>query len=479
MNETTGTFLAGAIRWDAWFPTNASYPGFVDPSLYARYGSREPIDGWFDSEVPDHAERVDKQIQAAADGMLDFWAFVWYPDDDAHEGIRKLNNPLKDYLASAKHGLLQFALVLQTGWVAGRQQQERRGWRERNVPEFLTLMEDPQYVLVNGNRPLVFWMDTEFLDHEERGFGAAWAEELAYLADACKLAGLGAPYLVDMRNDYESAARFGFDGVSDYGPASHKGEGHYSFAELARHDRDKRKPEHGLAIVPGVSAVIDPSPRHNDAWTQAVGASYYGFSFEYPTYAEWFGHLSEMRDWMHANPQHTCSPPVMAIYAWNELDEGGPGIMPTKQEGTMFLDALRAAKTGVHPERIENRVNDSNPAIDYVGNWRRERGIAGCYNDDFTWSGAAGDSFSFSFEGTWLQLCGELNNAVAVVELDGVPVQEAKDCAAHGDGLSRSAAWFDASGLAPGSHRVKVTVGSHAEGEAADTRVALDVIRFG
>ena len=119
MNETTGNFLAGAIRWDAWFPTNASYPGFVDSSLYAQYGSREPIDGWFDSEVPDHAERVDKQIQAAADGMLDFWAFVWYPDDDAHEGIRKLNNPLKDYLASAKHGLLQFALVLQTGWIAG------------------------------------------------------------------------------------------------------------------------------------------------------------------------------------------------------------------------------------------------------------------------------------------------------------------------------------------------------------------------
>ncbi|SDX76233.1 hypothetical protein [Paenibacillus sp. CF384] len=460
-------FLAGAIRWDAWFPTNASYAGFVDPSLYTAYRSREPIDGWFDSEVPDHAERVDRQIQAAADGLLDFWAFVWYPDDDAHEGIRRLNNPLKDYMSSVKHELLQFALILQTGWVSGTNQEERRGWRKRNVPEFVSLMKDKQYVLVDGNRPLLFWMDTAFLDDAERGFGSSWAEELAYLAEACAEAGLGVPYLVDMRNDYESAAKFGFDGVSDYGPASHSGEGHYAFEELARHDRNKRDIEKGLKVIPGVSAVIDPSPRHNDAWTAAVGASYYGYSFEYPTYTEWFEHLSEMRSWLFNHAQHTSSPPVMAIYAWNELDEGGPGIMPTKQEGTMFLDALRAVKTGIHPEHIENRMNDSNPGITYEGDWQRERGAAGSYNDDYTWSDTDGDGFSFSFHGTWVKLCGELGMSLgsATVEIDGAVVVIADQA------VERDSVWFAVEGLAAGAHTVRVTLTSG--------KLVLDVIRFG
>src|SRR5690242_494332 len=70
--------LVGAIRWDAWFPGN-TYPGFVDPSLYTDYSYREPIYGWYDADVPDHADLVTQQIQYAADGMLDYWAFVWYP----------------------------------------------------------------------------------------------------------------------------------------------------------------------------------------------------------------------------------------------------------------------------------------------------------------------------------------------------------------------------------------------------------------
>lgn len=345
--------LVGAIRWDAWFPGN-TYPGFVDPLLYTDYNYREPFYGWYDACVPGHAEIMDREIQYAADAKLDFWAFVWYPADCEHEGIRKITHCLDDYMNSEKHQLVKFAFILQTGWVAGK---GREKWRNEYVPEFINKMRDGQYVKVEGNRPLLFWMDTADLSSPEKGFGPGWKEELQYLSEQAAAAGLGAPFISDMRHNYKSAVEHGFDGVSDYGPSSVPMKGHHTFSDLARHDMNKMDCSHGLKVLPGLSAVIDPQPRDCGNFTKDAGFSY-GFSFELPTYMEWLNHLRYTFEWMKKNPYKTSNPPVTVIYAWNEIDEGGPGIVPSKQEGTMFLDAIRAVKTGEYPSSVINNINN-------------------------------------------------------------------------------------------------------------------------
>lgn len=464
--------LIGAIRWDAWFPGN-TYPGFVERSLYTDYSFREPFYGWYNFDVPNAAQIMDDEINYAADAGLDFWAFVWYPANDPHPGIQRMSGCLDLYMKSTKHQRLGFALILQTGWVAGAHIGD---WRTRFVPEFVSSMLDSKYIRVEGNRPLLFWMDTADLGSDDRGFGNEWAAELQYLSDEAVKAGLGAPFIVDMRHDVSSAKKFGLDGVSDYGPASISLKGHHPYGALAKHDRAKLEANHGLKKVPGIGAVIDPRPRHNDEWTKAVGASYYGYSFEIPTYREWYGHLVNTVQWVKTHPKETTDPGVIVIYAWNEIDEGGPGIVPTRQEGTMFLDAISAVKTGQHPHTEINRVNDSNPNIRYGGKWEREFPVHGCYCNDRTVTDQEGALFEFDFVGTSIGIiggkppqCGNID-----IYLDGKHLQNVDLVDTHS---SASQLLFETRNLENKEHTLKVVV-SRGKSGGQKQLFALDALHY-
>ncbi|QGQ99499.1 hypothetical protein EHS13_33890 [Paenibacillus psychroresistens] len=465
--------LIGAIRWDAWFPGN-TYPGFVDPLLYTAYDFRKPFYGWFNSGIPEHAEIMDQEIDYASEAKLDFWAFVWYPENDEHPGIAQINGCLNDYMSSAKHHLMQFCLVLQTGWVAGK---HLGSWRELFVPEFVEKMRDPQYVKVEGNRPLLFWMDTEFLDSVDKGFGCNWREELDYLTEQLLNAGMGKPFLVDMRHDYASALRFGLDGISDYGPASIKLKGHHAYAALAAHDREKLESSHGLQIVPGIGAAIDPRPRDLGEWTLQTGIQY-GFSFELPTHDEWLEHLKSTCEWVQQNEKKAGSPGIVCIYSWNEIDEGGPGIVPTEQEGTYFLDAIYEVKTGKTRADQWNRVNDSNPMIVYKGEWESIFPHKGCYCNDITSSDAIGSSFSYTFNGTELRLIGGKgpDYGMLEVEIDSGKVRMEVDL--YNIDAQPSIVLCSIGGLPAGKHILKAMLLKKHNWNSLGHKATLDAVHF-
>ncbi|MHB1153346.1 MAG: glycoside hydrolase family 71/99 protein [Eubacteriales bacterium] len=404
--------LIGAIRWDAWFPGNTPR-GFVDPSLYTKYNYRMPFYGWFDTCVENEDEIMNKQIEYAAQSKLDFWAFVWYPEDSSSETSKKLSYGLRNYMTSSKHNMIKFCLILQTSWVAGAGKEK---WRNVYVPFFIGKMLDTQYVFVNDGRPLVFWMDTSVLDSEETGFGCRWHEEIDYFKEQAIKSGLGEPFITDMRNDYESAYKYRFDAVSDYGPASIGHTGHQPYAALAKHDREKIKDYKGLKIIPGVSAVIDPRPRDQNEFIKYANFTY-GHSFEMPTCGEWLEHLRSMVHWLDENKNMTCSPGVLVIYAWNELDEGNGGIVPTKQDGTMFLDGIKAVKTGIYTQTVLNKVNNSNPMIHYTGSWETAFPVYECRCNEMCFSNKLGDSFEFEFTGTSIYFTGEKGPGCGLIEV--------------------------------------------------------------
>ena len=143
----------------------------------------------------------------------------------------------------------------------------------------------------------------------------------------------------------------------------------------------------------------------------------------------------------------------------------------------MFLDALRAVKTGEFPSHAENRVNDSNPAIVYSGNWQWEFPVQGCYCNDQTSSSGKGDYLEFEFVGTKVTVIGECgpHNGVIEVYIDG-KCEWTIDLSRNQLALAQT--WFESEELQEGKHQIKIIntgqIGSVSDG----ARVALDGIRY-
>lgn len=370
--------LIGAIRWDAWAPQYS----YSAPSIYTDYGYREPLQGWHNGGVPDHAAIVDREIDDAADRGLDYWSFVWYPETTG-EPVGAIMSAFNDYMASPKHHRLKFTFMLQSGWVASGSPDDPASheghWRDDFVPYFVDKFKDPQYVKVNGNRPLLYWFDTKLLGSPTttpatcaHGFCDRWQQQLRYLEDRTVAAGLGKPFIVDNTYDVASATIYGFQGVTSYGPAGAApgGPGHHCWARQAQRDVLNLSAHPGLVTVPALTPMADGRPRAHGWWV------------DQPSYGEWEQHVRYMYEWARAHPERTTSPPTILTYAWNELDEGGPGIVPTWQNGMMFLDGIRAVKTGQYPERYVDTFNGDNCQVAYSGAWSRAFPRHGLFNND-------------------------------------------------------------------------------------------------
>jgi len=57
--------------------------------------------------------------------------------------------------------------------------------------------------------------------------------------------------------------------------------------------------------------------------------------------------------WVADHPNDAPKTPLLMVYAWNEIDEGG-AICPTKQDGARYLNALRAAAADFRSVRAES-----------------------------------------------------------------------------------------------------------------------------
>jgi len=107
-------FTMGAIRWDAWYGSSET-----DNASKEVCGTlSHPAHRWrlpFFAEVsPDgdvkidgrRAEVVEREIDFAANGGLDYWAFLVY------ENGRSMNNAMPFYLKARNRDRLKFCIVL-------------------------------------------------------------------------------------------------------------------------------------------------------------------------------------------------------------------------------------------------------------------------------------------------------------------------------------------------------------------------------
>lgn len=249
---------------------------------------------------------MDREIRFANAAGIDYWAFVYYPQEPLSSG-RNL------YLSRARMKDVRWCAVLDSNFT-------------NNFTKYLSDLVDHfrngRYQTVLDGRPLVYF------------FTGATVSNVSALRAAASAAGLANPYIVAMAWTAAAAAELkatvGADAVSRYVTGLTHGA---SYDDLATYEAGLWD-EYGAAagpVVPTVSTGWDKRPRYD--YPVPWEPNFTGFKDQWVaqgTPAQIANHLDAAIHWGAANPSHTPVRNVL-IYAWNEFDEGG-WICPTLYE---------------------------------------------------------------------------------------------------------------------------------------------------
>jgi hypothetical protein len=327
-SEVYGKPLIGAIRWDGWFQDNPWQKNLNGK----RWHYRLP----FFAEVlaneqvlinGDSQHVMDREIQYAKAGGLDYWAFCYYHPSSWQEAD-KYNYGWKRYLDNKDRQGLNFCLLLQGGQHMGKPED----WAA-TVDFFVGLFKDKGYQRVGVQRPLVYLYTGANLPAHFGSSEAARSALDAFRQRSCA-AGQGNPYLVAQIWTHEIKEPWiealGFDAVGSY--SAHGSEdGEHAYTDLMAKNKwywDTFAAATGHQVVPTVNTGWDGQPRD------------YKGGWYHPAKPEEIAlNLKVALEWMQAHPA-LCPANTVLFYAWNEYDEGG-WLSPTIEEGDARLKALR------------------------------------------------------------------------------------------------------------------------------------------
>ncbi|MGN6220997.1 MAG: hypothetical protein ACTHNQ_15970 [Microbacterium sp.] len=274
---------------------------------------------------------MDQEIQYAAAAGIDYWAFVYYPQDP-------LSRARNLYLSSEHKTDISWCALLDGNFT---------GAFDTNLAVLAPQFAESNYQKVLGGRPLLYFLS-----------GADAAKVAKVRAKAAEL-GLADPYIVVMAWTAQSAASLrsavGADAVSRYATGGSNGATYDSVAAAETQLWSEYATNAGQ-VVPTVSTGWDNRPRYDypvswiadytplkDNWGQQA------------TPGEIATHLAGAIRWGNTHPTDAPANTVL-IYAWNEFDEGG-WICPTLHEIRDFgrplrLDAIaKVPRTGVAAPR--------------------------------------------------------------------------------------------------------------------------------
>jgi len=328
----------GAYWWDGWFDGSP----YIREPLTSEFKEREPVWGWRD----DNQRAVDLSIRAAAAHGVDFFAFLWYPEADwsfpggQPSGI--MNNGLRFYLTStvSQRERVGFLLMITHAPKAEDWEQTCRTWAR----EYLS---HERYVRVEG-RPALFFYELADLERKLGGIEQVKAG-LATLRQIAREAIGDDPFLVlrAQRGEADRLDEIGFDGATDYALTyATPGEHPYQVLEAFGLGVWEQYVGQQRNYIPSVTSGWDGRPR---AWMKK---DYYAHWFRRSP-AEFGAFLKKGLRWVADHPNDAPKTPLLMVYAWNEIDEGG-AICPTKQDGARYLNALRAAAADFRSVRAES-----------------------------------------------------------------------------------------------------------------------------
>jgi hypothetical protein len=293
----------GAIRWDAWTGSANSIGIQVEQSLSpSKFHYRVPF---FGIEVDMGTVKIDGTTQAIMDQEIDFakyagldyWAFVWYPSASGLDAARKL------YYSSSKKDLIDYSLIIDPAFFI----------KNISIEQIIHEFQDPSYFKVMNGRPLLYFL----------GYSGILVSDIDTLKTKCASAGIGNPYIVELRVDgnFNVVDSLHMDAFGMYATSWIKnGVPYQDLANADISQWDYIGKTIGKKVVPHVTTGWDTRPINEnplswytigpDAWVQM------------PSAAEIANHVNDAVSWVNSNPSIAEANTVL-IYAWNEHVEGG------------------------------------------------------------------------------------------------------------------------------------------------------------
>ncbi len=343
--------LIGAIRWDAYFETDSKKSNVSQQVAKALSPSEFHWRAPFFSNIDDAGnvtfpgyspEIIEKEIDYAKTGGLDYFAYLWYETTDP------MSDPRKLHLQSEKKNDVLMCGILET--IRSK----------KTMDELFEAMKDECYVRID-NRPVVFLYQ----------YDSKWTQKMIdELRQAAVKAGVTeALYLVGMISSKDiilknASIKNGAEAFSWYAIEPKKAGG-IEYVEFADYCRSKTEEfgamsrPFGYSLIPCVLTGYDIRPRLKNpvSW---VGGDItnpdkskwpYGNKFTFDASPEEIGELLKFTlDYVKENSNNSKVNMVLT-YAWNEHDEGG-WICPTvkcdengkviyNEDGTAQIDTQR------------------------------------------------------------------------------------------------------------------------------------------
>ncbi len=340
------TISLGAIRWCWRYAFDPGQPLAAQPlcervqterSLWSpKWQSRAPADSTVRSpavlSIPGDLAAMEREIAAAADGNLSYFAYLRYGPVGTHTMERGLalhkqasNRARMKWCSYEAENTLGTSA---TGHAAG-------------VARLVAEMQAPEYFKVLGNRPLVFLYGNAASMAAQWGTLANYKAAVDALRADAQAAGLGNPYIVaGVANDAATATALGADATGNYISSTPTvlGNPEIPFATLAAAaaaDWTSWGTAFGK-LVPCTMAGWHRGPRmERPEWWAAPRQSNgvrrpYGWlpfatqqtNFAEPTQAELVAHVQAAFAFVNANPA-VCDAKTVLMYAWDEHSEGG------------------------------------------------------------------------------------------------------------------------------------------------------------
>lgn len=380
----------GAYYYDTWYKKT---PQWTD-RLLGEFSGREPLWGW----LSDSVESMEKQIDYAVSGGLDFWAFDWYypemKDEDfipakqalaelEKTGFIKSKNSDSSYYREPNYALERFfnsknCDKLNFCLLVANHDGHHGSWLLRNdrwedaCEYFIHYMSKPNAVKVDG-KPLIIIFNADLMV-DSMGGEENVRKGLEYLHDLCVKRGLGgcvvAASFYAFRNDRDDVdntpslwrdytvklKNLGFDAVTGYNYSRHfrldeNGNKYYEYPfDALSEDYEKiweiMKENSVLPYMPAVNGGWDCRPWQT-VWEtfESVGQYMPDTCYSDDMSGEKLEkHVRNLGKFIEEN-KDKCLSDLSVCYAWNELGEGGY-IAPTKEKGDEYLKAIKRVADG-------------------------------------------------------------------------------------------------------------------------------------
>jgi hypothetical protein len=342
----------GAYYFDGWSGplSNFHFEGLAWPGRNGQFPGRRPLSGWRD----DSLDAMEAQLRwAHADG-IGFFVFDWFYNPNPGNG--PINMAHDNYLKLADHHGVGYALAYVNQDPFGIPPTEWAGTVDRWVTGDFS---NPDYVRIAG-KPLLVILDTT-LFRQQMGGSAGVNQAIDTLQLAARRHGLPGVFVVGDRGiDWVNIPCFPVCEATDGGPNGlvtehydalseytdplvvepRAGARPYDDAVSATEQAWNRIAQGGpFPYIPSVMSGWDPRPPDEE---------FFG------TTLEWFtrtpddvgAFLRDAINWVGAHPamrvEPAPAPPVVLLYAWNELGEDGY-VLPTDEAGYSYGKAIAQA----------------------------------------------------------------------------------------------------------------------------------------